>query len=137
MRLRLPPLAPAAPPRPAPERLLVRFDGRFLADVPLDKRACATSPGRRLTVGMAGAGRCGVAWVEAEAGGLLGPPRPVVLADSAALVREVRSLEADAADGRRAAQSAAQGLRVHNDSFPFDLQFRFQFILQIQSPSIL
>jgi hypothetical protein len=107
LRLRLPPLAPAGPPHAAPERLLVRFDGRFLADVPLDKRACATSPGRRLAVGTAGAGRCGVAWVETEAGGLLGPPRPVVLADSAALVREVRSLEVDAAAGRRAAQCAA------------------------------
>lgn len=55
-----------------------------------------------MVVNTAGAGRVGVAWVEAEAGGLLGRASPVVLADSPDVVREVRALEADLAAGRRA-----------------------------------
>lgn len=64
-----------------------------------------------MAVDTASAARCGVAWVEAEAGGLLGRAVPVVLADGADLVREIRSLEPDHATGRRARGPATRPLR--------------------------
>lgn len=65
----------------------------------------------RVVVETVSAARCGVAWVEAEAGGLLGRAVPVVLADSADLVREIRLLEPDLATGRRARGPATRPLR--------------------------
>ena len=80
----------------------MRFDGQYLADVALPCRRADGRPQGRVEVDTAGAGRVGVAWVEAEVGGLLGRAAPVVLADSPDVVHEVRALEADFAAGRAA-----------------------------------
>ncbi|KAK9832813.1 hypothetical protein WJX81_003940 [Elliptochloris bilobata] len=107
LRLRLAQPPPRESGQPPAARLLVRFDGRFLADVPLPAEDAAGNGQAHVMVDTAGAGRAGVAWVEAEAGGLLGWPAPVVLADSPDIVREIRSLEADVAAGRIALAAVA------------------------------
>ena len=59
----------------------------------------------QVTVNLDEAQGSGVAWLEAECNGFMSPALPIVLCEDPDIVEELRSLEAEIADGRCAAVS--------------------------------